>query len=332
MDTDAARSVRRGVRLRRPRAVAGHSASAAAAASDRRARHRGRRSDRFRCGIAVSRRSAAAGSRARFVGITGTNGKSTTTALLAHILKAAGRERRGGRQSRPGRLVAAAAAGRRHLCAGNVVLHVGATRIPFASMRRRCSISARTISTAMATWRATHWRSGRSSIARPRHDLAVIGVEDADLARHGRLAATRAGQGGPVSGVRHARMCSARTACCATRRARSCTWRDAVALPGAHNAQNAAAAAAMAFVPGRVARPRSRAASPSYPGLPHRQQRIVDDRRHHFHQRQQGDQRRLRRRGADLLRPADLDRRRHGRRRAASSRWRRISRASRARC
>lgn len=33
----------------------------------------------------------AAGSRARFAGITGTNGKSTTTALLAHILAGAGR-------------------------------------------------------------------------------------------------------------------------------------------------------------------------------------------------------------------------------------------------
>ncbi|WP_207540041.1 UDP-N-acetylmuramoyl-L-alanine--D-glutamate ligase [Sabulicella rubraurantiaca] len=33
-----------------------------------------------------------AGSRARFAGITGTNGKSTTTALLAHILESAGRK------------------------------------------------------------------------------------------------------------------------------------------------------------------------------------------------------------------------------------------------
>ena len=43
-----------------------------------------------------------AGSRARFVGITGTNGKSTTTALLAHILAGAGQAGRGRRQSRAG--------------------------------------------------------------------------------------------------------------------------------------------------------------------------------------------------------------------------------------
>jgi UDP-N-acetylmuramoylalanine--D-glutamate ligase len=49
---------------------------------------------------------------------------------------------------------------------------------------------------------------------------------------------------------------------------------DANALPGAHNAQNAAAAAAMA---GFLGLDRERIASgiASYPGLPHRQQRIV---------------------------------------------------------
>jgi len=49
---------------------------------------------------------------------------------------------------------------------------------------------------------------------------------------------------------------------------------DAVALPGAHNAQNAAAAAAIALFLG-VPRDKIAAGIASYPGLPHRQQRIV---------------------------------------------------------
>ncbi len=50
----------------------------------------------------------AAGSRARFAGITGTNGKSTTTALLAHILEYCRDPRRRRCQFRSGRLVAPA--------------------------------------------------------------------------------------------------------------------------------------------------------------------------------------------------------------------------------
>ncbi|MGH7121989.1 MAG: UDP-N-acetylmuramoyl-L-alanine--D-glutamate ligase, partial [Acetobacteraceae bacterium] len=38
----------------------------------------------------------AAGSHARFIGITGTNGKSTTTALLAHIISAGGLQQSAG--------------------------------------------------------------------------------------------------------------------------------------------------------------------------------------------------------------------------------------------
>jgi UDP-N-acetylmuramoylalanine--D-glutamate ligase len=49
---------------------------------------------------------------------------------------------------------------------------------------------------------------------------------------------------------------------------------DAIALPGAHNAQNAAAAFAMASFLG-LDRGRIASGIASYPGLPHRQQRIV---------------------------------------------------------
>jgi UDP-N-acetylmuramoylalanine--D-glutamate ligase len=49
---------------------------------------------------------------------------------------------------------------------------------------------------------------------------------------------------------------------------------DAIALPGAHNAQNAAAAAAIATFLG-LTHQQIAAGIASYPGLPHRQQRIV---------------------------------------------------------
>ncbi len=58
-----------------------------------------------------------AGSRARFVGITGTNGKSTTTALLAHILARSGRKVAAGGNLGPGVAGAEAAAGQRDICA-----------------------------------------------------------------------------------------------------------------------------------------------------------------------------------------------------------------------
>ncbi len=54
-----------------------------------RAGDRGRSPDPVGYRTAVSG-GPRAGSRARFAGITGTNGKSTTTALLAHILETAG--------------------------------------------------------------------------------------------------------------------------------------------------------------------------------------------------------------------------------------------------
>ncbi len=48
-----------------------------------------------------ARERAATCPEAPFIAITGTNGKSTTTALVAHILRDAGQRRANGRQHRP---------------------------------------------------------------------------------------------------------------------------------------------------------------------------------------------------------------------------------------
>ena len=86
-----ARSMRGLVRCRRAGAVAGHPAYAAGAASSPRRALARPACRSCRTPNCCFRRCARSGSRARFAGITGTNGKSTTTALLAHMLSAAGR-------------------------------------------------------------------------------------------------------------------------------------------------------------------------------------------------------------------------------------------------
>ncbi len=126
-----------------------------------------------------------------------------------------------------------------------------------------------------------------------RQDLAVIGIGRPGLPRHGGLA------GDPAR---------PRSSGCPAPRPR---WPSGLALPGAHNAQNAAAATAMARFFG-VADDSDRVgpaelSRPAAPPAAHRHHRWRD-----VHQRQQGDQRRCRGAGAGLLRPVDLDCRRHG--------------------
>ncbi len=103
----------------------------------------------------------------------------------------------------------------------------------YASMPLSCSISAPTTSTGTATWRATPWRSARSSTARPRttwrwwgsttpaRGRCPIGCARAPpgwsrfRARHARVGQARAKRG-PTSG--------ATGEPCAMPRARSWTW------------------------------------------------------------------------------------------------------------
>ena len=142
----------------------------------------------------------AAGSRARFAGITGTNGKSTTTALLAHVLQQAGRVAAAGGNLGPASLALPLLAGQRRLCAGDVVLHVGANRHAPLRCRGDAQSQRRTISIATATWPDTHRRSAPCSIGRHAGDIAVIGIDDPGVARHGCVARDRPARVPTISG------------------------------------------------------------------------------------------------------------------------------------
>jgi UDP-N-acetylmuramoylalanine--D-glutamate ligase len=208
----------------------------------------------------------ASGSRARFAGITGTNGKSTTTALLHHILQGAGIPSAAG-----GNLGTAALALPLLGDAGVYVLEMS------SYMLERLS-TLRFDVAALLNLSPDHLdRHGDMAgyAAAKRHvfdrqgdgDTAVLGIDDPETA-----AVAAAMRCTTVSGNRPADLWCDRG-----------TLRDAAgpilamveapALPGPHNAQNAGAAAAMA----RALRVSDAAIADgvrSFPGLPHRQQRV----------------------------------------------------------
>ena len=221
-----------------------------------------------------------AGSRARFVGITGTNGKSTTTALLAHILTQAG--------------VTAAAGANLGPAALSLPLlpDHGVYVLEMSSYMLERIHSVRFDAAAMLNLSADHidrhgdmagYALAKRAIfeRQTERDLAVIGVEDADSramagwldTRPARVTRVSGGSGrgpeGPsyVDVFRSGEMLRDASG-------EILHMRDTLALPGAHNAQNAAAAFAMASFLG-VSRDKIAAGIISYPGLPHRQQRIV---------------------------------------------------------
>ena len=107
----------------------------------------------------------ASGSKARFAGITGTNGKSTTTALLAHILGVAGVPNAAGANLGPAALALPLLPddGVYVLEMSSYMLErIDELRFDAAAMLNLCPI----ISTAMVTWRAMPPPSGRFSRAR----------------------------------------------------------------------------------------------------------------------------------------------------------------------
>ena len=209
----------------------------------------------------------ATGSQARFVGITGTNGKSTTTALVAHILGMAGRQVQAG-----GNLGPAALALPPLDHNGLYVLEMSSYMLErIGSLRFSAAVMLNispdhldrhgSIAGYAAAKRAIFDRQAFG-------DLAVVGTDDADSRG---IAAEFAAI--TVSGEHQADVW------CDGVMLRDASgpilpMREAPALPGPHNAQDAAAAAAVALHLG-VDRATLAAAIRSFPGLPHRQQHVA---------------------------------------------------------
>ena len=221
-----------------------------------------------------------AGSRARFVGITGTNGKSTTTALLAHVLKQAGWNAEAGANLGPAALSLP------------LLPDDGIYVLEMSSYMLERLDTLRFDAAAMLNLSADHidrhgdmagYALAKRAIfdRQTSHDLAVIGIEDVGSRAMAGWLETRPARVVRVSGSGAMDVAGATPAdvFCQDGVLRDAVGpilrlADALALPGAHNAQNAAAAAAMASFLG-LDRDRIASGIASYPGLPHRQQRIV---------------------------------------------------------
>jgi UDP-N-acetylmuramoylalanine--D-glutamate ligase len=196
----------------------------------------------------------ASGSRARFAGITGTNGKSTTTALLAHVLEQAKVPVAAGANLGPAALSLP------------LLPHHGVYVLEMSSYMLERLASIRFDVAVMLNLSADHidrhgdmagYAMAKRAIfdRQTREDLAVIGIDDAGSRDMAVWLDKQPARVVRISGA-------------------DVPLASGPALPGAHNAQNAAAATAMARffgVPDDIIASGLR----SYPGLPHRQQRIV---------------------------------------------------------
>jgi len=212
----------------------------------------------------------ASGSAARFVGITGTNGKSTTTALLAHLLARAGIPVEVGGNLGPAALDMA------------ILGDDGVYVLEMSSYMLERIAELRFNVAAMLNLSPDHldrhgdmegYLAAKAQIfaRQARGDMAVLGQDDAGTAS---LGASLAARVVPISGA--ARQAGGVWAEGVLLRDEAGVIADLATcptLPGAHNAQNAAAAVAMALALG-VARDSLAEGLRSYPGLPHRQELV----------------------------------------------------------
>jgi UDP-N-acetylmuramoylalanine--D-glutamate ligase len=211
-----------------------------------------------------------AGSAARFIGITGTNGKSTTTALIHHLLTQAGQ------LSEVGGNLGPAALGLNILGdQGSYTLEMSSYMLErIATIRFNCAVMLNLSQDHLDRHgNMDGYASAKARIfARQQSgDLGVLGWDDGLSMRMAGAVRSRLV---PISGLH---------AAAGGIWAEAGTLRDdagpiadlraAPALPGSHNAQNAAAAAAVALDAG-LTRQQVAAGLASFPGLPHRQERV----------------------------------------------------------
>ena len=213
----------------------------------------------------------SAGSAARFVGITGTNGKSTTTALLAHTLSVAGiSNAAGGNLGTPA-------------LALPLLDNAGIYVIEMSSYMLERIVTVRFDAAAMLNLSPDHLdRHGdmngyaqakcRVFDRQGAGDISVVGVDDAASVAIAATMRQKPARLVTVSGYQPADICCDNGVICDAE-GPILAMAEAPALPGAHNAQNVAAASAMALHLG-VDRATLAASISSFSGLAHRQQRV----------------------------------------------------------
>ncbi|MFT8815825.1 UDP-N-acetylmuramoyl-L-alanine--D-glutamate ligase [Acetobacter fabarum] len=212
----------------------------------------------------------AAGSKARFAGITGTNGKSTTTTLLAHILEQAGVPVAAGGNLGPAALALPLLPDN-----GVYVLEMSSymlERLDTLHFDAACLLNLTPDHLDRHAGMAGYAQAKQRVFAgQTAHDIAVIGIDDAECTHIAGHLAQSATPCITVSGTNPAASYYGQN---------GAVWHNSAALatlppalPGAHNAQNAAAALAMARFLG-IADIVAAQAIASFPGLPHRQKLV----------------------------------------------------------
>ncbi len=215
-----------------------------------------------------------------FVGITGTNGKSTTTALLGHLLESCGiRNQIGGNLGPPALGMTPPEPGE------PIVLELSSYQLDLTE--RACFQIAVLLNVSpdhldrhgdMDGYIAAKRRIFRRA-AGPSDQIAIVGIDDSHsraiydeiAARDGWAAIPVSAQTRPENGIYVENGILVDDS--RSRRERICDLSNIATLAGRHNWQNAAAAYAAARALGAASKPLSEAFV-RYPGLPHRLEKV----------------------------------------------------------